>query len=182
MPFQSSFLVHVVVSTFLKFLRSTKFSEQPNLLQRCTCPSIENDLGCIFFNNLRHIVEVTTKRQIREIFSMMIFSLKRNFLGLLAVSAGGWRQVADLPPVQKGNLPYLPAASTASLRFLAYFGKLITVFSVKWVRTSVRAWFSNVIDYTFRNLRPLCIVHCDAMLTCSRTTQRKLLLWTHYWA
>ena len=44
-------------------------------------------------------------------------------LGLLAASAGGWRQVAVLPPVKKGLLPYLPrlvfdgkfaAANTAS--------------------------------------------------------------------
>lgn len=48
MPFQSSFHVHVVVSTFLKFLRSTKFSEQPNLLQRCTCPSIPTGFTVVF--------------------------------------------------------------------------------------------------------------------------------------
>jgi hypothetical protein len=43
-----------------------------------------------------------------------IFFVKNNNLGLLAASAGGSRQVADLPPVKIGHLPYLPAASTAS--------------------------------------------------------------------
>ena len=46
-------------------------------------------------------------------------NLDAKLLGLLAASDGGLRQVADLPPVQKGSLAVLaggklPTASTAS--------------------------------------------------------------------